>query len=74
LNVPLDKKRPRERGDPIEDSVASVPVGSSVGDEESDDSEILPNGFPLYTFIDNFGHELAHRIGANFEVEKLSVP
>jgi hypothetical protein len=45
-----------------------------VGDEESDDSEILPNGFPLYTFIDNFGHELAHRIGANFEVEKLSVP
>lgn len=40
-------------------------------DSEIDDLEILENGYPLQTFNDLFGPELAKKVGAKKEVERI---
>jgi hypothetical protein len=57
--------RPRKSKYPVD---VAAPSGS-VSIDPNDDSEILPNGFRLYSFINTYGHKLAQQIGATFEVK-----
>ena len=65
-------------GGRVEESLSADPCRTfrcSFVDGMKDDSEFLPNGSRVLTFIDNFGDELANLVGVKFEVNlSLSPP